>query len=196
MKILSTAIVVLILLSLAYLMFGKLGIPDGVTAVTPFDIKRFEGTWYEISRLDHGFEKNMSHVSFTYTVKDGGDFKIENKSLDGKSGQWVLSEGKGALIEDPNVGRLKVSYFGPFYGSFNIIALDEKNYSWAMATGPSSRYLWILSRKKKLEDPIIQELIRKAIGMGFKLDKMVHVDQSDATANEAGAIPDQTKIPH
>lgn len=194
MKILSAAILVLILVSLGYLMFGKQGIPDGVTAVTPFDLKRFEGTWYEIARLDHGFEKNMSHVSFTYTLKDGGDFKVENKSLDGKSGHWQASEGKGTLIGDPNVGRLKISYFGPFYGSFNIIALDDKNYSWAMVTGPSTRYLWILSRKKTLEDPIIQDLIRKAIGMGFKLDKMVHVDQKDETAVE-GVIPPKTKTP-
>ena len=188
MKILSAAILILILVSLGYLMFGKQGIPDGVTAVTPFDLKRFEGTWYEIARLDHGFEKNMSHVSFTYTLKDGGDFEVVNKSLDGKNGRWETSEGKGAFIGDPNVGRLKVSYFGPFYGRFNIIALDEKNYSWAMATGPSTRYLWILSRKKTLEDPIIQDLIRKAIGMGFKLDKMVHVDQKDETAVE-GLVP-------
>ena len=188
MKILSAAILILILVSLGYLMFGKQGIPDGVTAVTPFDLKRFEGTWYEIARLDHGFEKNMSHVSFTYTLEDGGDFKVINKSLDGKNGRWETSEGKGALIGEPNVGRLKVSYFGPFYGSFNIIAMDEKNYSWAMATGPSTRYLWILSRKKTLEDPIIQDLIRKAIGMGFKLDKMVHVDQKDETAVE-GLVP-------
>jgi apolipoprotein D and lipocalin family protein len=188
MKILSAAILILILVSLGYLMFGKQGIPDGVTAVTPFDLKRFEGTWYEIARLDHGFEKNMSHVSFTYTLKDGGDFEVVNKSLDGKNGRWETSEGKGAFIGDPNVGRLKVSYFGPFYGSFNIIAMDEKNYSWAMATGPSTRYLWILSRNKTLEDPIIQDLIRKAIGMGFKLDKMVHVDQKDETAVE-GLVP-------
>lgn len=158
--------------------------PDGLTAVTPFDLKRFEGTWYEIARLDHGFEKNMSHVSFTYRLQDGSDFKVENKSLDDKNGHWQVSEGKGSLIGEPSLGRLKVSYFGPFYGSFNIIALDEKNYSWAMATGPSTRYLWILSRKPTLEDPIIQDLIRKAVGMGFKLDKMIHVDQKEATAVE------------
>jgi len=134
----------------------------------------------------------MSHVSFTYTLKEDGAFKVENKSLDDKNGHWLLSEGKGSLIGDPNIGRLKVSYFGPFYGSFNIIALDEKNYSWAMATGPSTRYLWILSRKKTLEDPIIQDLIRKAIGMGYKLDKMIHVDQKDATAVE-GLAPAKAK---
>lgn len=192
MKILSAAILVLILVSLGYLMFGKQGIPEGVTAVTPFDLKRFEGTWYEIARLDHGFEKNMSHVSFTYTLQDNGGFKVENKSLDDKNGRWLVSEGKGALIGDSNIGRLKVSYFGPFYGSFNLIALDDKNYSWAMATGPSTRYLWILSRKKTLEDPIIQDLIRKAIGMGYKLDKMIHVDQKDATAVE-GLTPAKAK---
>lgn len=182
MKYISAAIFILLVVSSAYLMFGKLGLPEGMSAVSPFDMKRFEGTWYEIARLDHGFEKNMSHVSYTYTLNEKNGFKIENKSFDTKSGKWVVSGGKGDLIESPNVGRLKVSYFGPFYGSFNVIAMDP-NYGWAMVTGPNARYFWILSRQKVLDDKIMQELIRKAIGMGFKLEKMVHVDQKDETVS-------------
>lgn len=186
MKYISAAIFVLLVTSAAYLMFGKLGIPEGMSVVTPFDIKRFEGTWYEIARLDHGFEKNMTHVSYTYTLKEGDDFKVENKAFDTKQGQWHSSTGKGGLVESPNIGRLKISYFGPFYGSFNIIALDS-NYGWAMVTGPNARYFWILSRKKTLDDKTMQDLIRKAVGMGFKLEKLIQVDQKDETVPQATA---------
>jgi apolipoprotein D and lipocalin family protein len=189
MKFISTAILITLLFSLGYLMFGKLGIPDGMTAVTPFDLKRFEGTWYEIARLDHGFEKNMSHVAYSYTLKEGGGFTVENKAFDTKSAQWQTSSGKGDLIDDANVGRLKISYFGPFYGSFNIIALDEKNYNWAMVTGPNARYFWILSRQKTLDNVVMQELVRKAVGLGFKLERMIQVDQKDETAIVGNPLP-------
>lgn len=186
MKYISAAIFVLLVTSAAYLMFGKLGIPEGMNAVTPFDIKRFEGTWYEIARLDHGFEKNMTHVSYTYTLTEGDDFKVENKAFDTKQGQWHSSAGKGGLVESPNIGRLKISYFGPFYGSFNIIAMDP-NYGWAMVTGPNARYFWILSRNKTLDNKIMQDLVRKAVSMGFKLEKLIQVDQKDETVPQAAA---------
>lgn len=176
-KILSGAILTLLVVSLSYLMFGKLGIPDGVTAVTPFDLKRIQGDWYEIARLDHGFEKGLSHVRNHYEIGTDGEFKLENQAFDLRHGTWQNTTGKGALIGDPAVGRLKISYFGPFYGSFNIIALDEKDYKWMMATGPSTHYLWILARDKALDDAVMQNLIRKAVGLGFKLEKLIYVDQ-------------------
>jgi len=194
MKFISAAILVTLLFSMGYLMFGKLGIPEGMSAVKPFDIKRFEGTWYEVARLDHGFEKNMTHVSYTYTAKESGGFQVDNKAFDTKSGQWQTSEGKGDLIADPNEGRLKISYFGPFYGSFNIIALDQDRYEWAMATGPNARYFWILSRQKTLDNHVMQDLVRKAVGMGFKLERMIQVDQKDETVPAANPAP--AKVPN
>lgn len=176
-KILSLIIVVLLAISLGYLMFGKLGMPEGLSAVTPFDLRKLEGDWHEIARLDHGFEKGLSHVVNHYEMGADGDFKLEVRAFDQRHGRWQSSYGKGALIGEPSIGRLKVSYFGPFYGSFNIIALDEANYTWMMATGPSRHYLWILAREKRLDDKVMQDLIRKAVGMGFKLEKLVYVDQ-------------------
>ena len=181
MKILSGIILAFLVASLSYLMFGKLGIPEGMTVVKGFDINRFTGTWYEIARLDHGFEKGMSHVSAEYSMNADGSLKVINKGFDTKSRAWQASEAKAGFIESPDVGRLKVSFFGPFYGSYNIIDLDEKNYSYAMITGPSTRFFWILSRGKTLDNEVMQRMVKKAIDLGFKLDKLIYVDQKDET---------------
>ena len=182
MKILSAIILVFLIASLSYLMFGKLGIPDGITAVKGFDVNRFAGTWYEIARLDHGFEKGMSHVTAEYSLEPDGDLKVINKGFDTKTGKWQISEAKAKFIESPDVGRLKVSFFGPFYGSYNIIDLDDKDYTYAMVTGPSTRFFWILSRQKTLDNAVMQRLVQKAISLGFKLERLVYVDQKDETA--------------
>ncbi|MFM8444717.1 MAG: lipocalin family protein [Methylococcus sp.] len=182
MKILSAIILAFLIASLSYLMFGKLGIPEGITAVKGFDVNRFAGTWYEIARLDHGFEKGMSHVTAEYSLEPDGDLKVINKGFDTKTGKWQVSEAKAKFIESPDVGRLKVSFFGPFYGSYNIIDLDDKDYSYAMVTGPSTRFFWILSRQKTLDNAVMQRLVQKAISLGFKLERLVYVDQKDETA--------------
>lgn len=190
MRILSIIILVFFVASTSYLMFGKLGIPEGLTAVKPFDINRFSGTWYEVARLDHGFEKGLSHVTANYTVgKDGNGIQVLNKAFNAKTNRWESSLARVAFIDQPDEGRLKVSFFGPFYGSYNIIDLDQKDYSYAMVTGPGKQFFWILSRKPTLDNKAMQTLIKKAIDMGFKLEKIVYVDQRENTAPPENAAP-------
>jgi apolipoprotein D and lipocalin family protein len=195
MKIFSAIILAFLLASLSYLMFGKLGIPGGMSAVQGFDANRYVGTWYEIARLDHGFEKGLSHVTAEYSLKDDGGLKVINKGFDTKTGKWQATVAKAYFLETPDIGRLKVSFFGPFYGSYNIIDLDEKDYSYAMVTGPSTHFLWILSRDKTLDNEVMQRLIQKAKTLGFKLDKLIYVDQKDGTAppEAAPVAPTQTQ---
>ena len=150
-----------------------------MTPVKGFDVKRFTGTWYEIARLDHGFEKGLSHVSAEYSLREDGGIKVINKGFNMKKGQWENASARGYFIDSPDIGRLKVSFFGPFYGSYNIIDLDEKNYSYAMVTGPKINFFWILSRQKTLDPNIMQSLIQKAKSMGFKLEKLILVDQKE-----------------
>ena len=188
MKIFSAIILAFLLASLSYLMFGKLGIPGGMSAVQGFDANRYVGTWYEIARLDHGFEKGLSHVTAEYSLKDDGGLKVINKGFDTKTGKWQASVAKAYFLETPDIGRLKVSFFGPFYGSYNIIDLDEKDYTYAMVTGPSTHFLWILSRDKTLDNEVMQRLIQKAKTLGFKLDKLIYVDQKDGTAPPEGEV--------
>lgn len=179
MKILSAIILTLLAVGLSVVMIGHTGIPEGMTPVQGFDPQRFLGTWYEIARLDHGFEKGLSHVTAEYSARDDGGIKVVNKGYNGRQNRWELSEAKAYSIESPTVGRLKVSFFGPFYGSYNIIDLDEKNYSYAMVVGPSTKYFWILSRSKSLDPEVMQRLVQKAKGLGFRLEKLVYVDQKD-----------------
>jgi apolipoprotein D and lipocalin family protein len=181
MKILSALIVILLIAAIAFVMVGRTGIPEGVSAVQGFDANRFLGTWYEVARLDHGFEKGLTHVTAEYSLRDDGGLKVINKGFDLKKGLWSESEAKAYFLETPDVGRLKVSFFGPFYGSYNIIDLDRKDYSWALVTGPSRNYLWMLSRSKTPDNAAMVHMVEKAKNLGFKLEKLIYVDQKDAS---------------
>jgi apolipoprotein D and lipocalin family protein len=187
MKILSALIIILLIVAIAFVMVGRTGIPEGVTAVQGLDAKRFSGTWYEVARLNHGFEKGLDHVTAEYIPRDDGGFRIINRGYDPKKGLWSESEAKALFLETPDVGRLKVSFFGPFYGSYNIIDIDQKDYSWALATGPSRNYLWMLSRSKTVDDAVMRHMVEKAKNLGFKLDGIIYVDQKDSTLPPAAS---------
>jgi apolipoprotein D and lipocalin family protein len=157
---------------------GCTGIPSGITAVRNFDISRYEGTWYEIARLDHSFERGLSNVSATYTPRTDGGINVLNKGYDKKSSRWKQAKGRAYFIKDKTVGRLKVTFFWPFYGAYNIIALDHKNYSYAMVCGPNRSYLWLLARQKSLGDSVIDELVGTADALGFEVEDLIFVEQN------------------
>ena len=167
----------LLFVLLAALLSGCTGIPDGVTAIDGLEINRYMGTWYEIARLDHRFERGLDKISATYTLNDDGSVKVVNKGWNPTDGKWQQAEGKAYFVEQPDTGRLKVSFFGPFYGGYNIIELDKKDYSYSMVTGPDKSYLWILSRTRELPDATLKVLINKANKLGFATDKLIFVKQ-------------------
>ena len=158
---------------------GCVGIPDNITAVEGFDVKRYLGTWYEIARLDHSFERGLSHVTAKYTLRDDGGIDVLNKGFDKEAGKWKRAEGKAYLVDSPDVGRLKVSFFGPFYGAYNVIALDKDNYSYSLVCGLNRSYLWILARDKELDKETLDNLIGMAKDMGFLTDELIFVDHSE-----------------
>ena len=123
-----------ILSLLASLVTGCVGVPKDVTVVEGFELPRYLGTWYEIARLDHSFERGLDTVSATYSLREGGGVTVLNRGRNAQ-GQWKEAKGKAFMVGDPGLGRLKVSFFGPFYGAYNIIALDKQNYAWAAVWG-------------------------------------------------------------
>ncbi|MDP1664515.1 MAG: lipocalin family protein [Methylobacter sp.] len=151
------------------------GIPEGVTAVDGFEVNRYLGTWYEIARLDHRFERGLENISATYTLREDGGVDVLNKGWDTKAGEWQQAQGKAYFVEQADKGRLKVSFFGPFYGGYNIIELDKKDYAYSMVTGPDRSYFWILSRTKQLPEATLQALIDRAKALGFATDKLIFV---------------------
>lgn len=75
----------------------------------------------------------------------------------------------------PTTAALKVSFFGPFYGGYNVIALDSQ-YQYALVSGPDRGYLWILSRTPTIPESIKQEYLRIARDLGFPVEKLVWVN--------------------
>ncbi len=155
------------------LLSGCTGIPEGITAVDGFDINRYLGTWYEIARLDHRFERGLENISATYTLREDGGVDVLNKGWDVKAGEWHEAHGKAYFVEQADKGRLKVSFFGPFYGGYNIIELDKMDYAYSMITGPDRSYFWILSRTKQLPEATLQALIGRAKALGFATDQLI-----------------------
>jgi apolipoprotein D and lipocalin family protein len=164
-------------LVLLLLQNGCTGLPDNVTPVKNFELSRYLGQWYEIARLDHSFERNLVKVTAEYTMRDDGGVKVINRGYNARSGEWEEAQGKAYFVTGPDVGYLKVSFFGPFYGSYVIIDLDNDNYRYALVGGPDRSYLWILARTPRLDREIQQRLIAKAEALGYETDKLIFVSQ-------------------
>ena len=169
---------VVLAMSFLFLITGCSGIPSSVKAVDDFQLDRYLGTWYEIARLDHSFERGLTNVSATYTLRDDGGIDVLNKGFDQKTGKWKQIKGKAYFIKDKTIGRLKVTFFWPFYGGYNVIALDKENYSYSLVCGPTRSYLWILARDKTLAQPVIDRLVEDAGQLGFKTDNLIFVEQN------------------
>ena len=154
---------------------GCTGVPEGLQPVAGFEPYRYLGTWYEIARLDHSFERGLSNVSAAYAQQTEGTLAVRNRGYEDGKGKWKEIEGKARFIDKPDVGSLKVSFFGPFYSGYHIIALDKENYAYAMVAGYSRDYLWILSRQKTLEESVLADLVSKARQWGFDTDRLIYV---------------------
>jgi apolipoprotein D and lipocalin family protein len=152
---------------------GCTGIPPGVEAVEGFEIDRYLGKWYEIARLDHRFERGLTNVSATYTLRGDGGIDVLNRGFNPETGTWKEAKGKAYFVEARNRGRLKVSFFGPFYGGYNVIGLDTEAYSWSLVCGPKRSYFWILAREPELEPALREELVRRAASLGFDTKSLV-----------------------
>lgn len=164
-------------IALLLLLASCTGTPDGVKVVDGFQVEQYLGKWYEIARLDHSFERGLEQVTAEYSKRDDGGIKVINRGFDPAKGTWKEAVGKAYFVETPDIGKLKVSFFGPFYGGYNIIALDKTYYNYAMIAGPDNSYLWLLSRTPQLPYPIKAQLIAEAEALGFDTDALIYVKQ-------------------
>lgn len=167
------------ILPLLFLFFGCVKIPEGIKPIENFELDKYLGKWYEIARLDHPFEGGLTDVSAEYKLGKTGELLVINKGYNKEKQKWQEVKGKAYFVNNiKERGFLKVSFFGPFYGSYIIIELDKENYQYALVCGPNRNYLWILSREKQLPDEIKNKLISKARSLGFKTEKLIWVEQS------------------
>lgn len=165
-------------LLLSLLLAACTGIPENIKPVDNFDANRYLGQWYEVARLDHSFERGLSHISATYTARDDGGINVLNKGFSIEEQEWQVAEGKAYFVDKKDQGHLKVSFFGPFYGSYIVFELDHKNYQYALVSGPDRSYFWLLARTPVLDKELQTELIAKASAQGFDTDKLIFVDHN------------------
>lgn len=143
------------------------------------DIDRYTGTWYEIARFPHRFEKDLVGVTATYTLLPNGRIEVLNKgfkySLDGEEKKAI---GKAKSAADPSFGYLKVAFFWIFYADYLVLALDHEKYSYALVGSSTPNFLWILSRSPQMDDETLEMLKAKAIELGYDLEKLEMVAQA------------------
>ena len=160
----------------AVLLAGCSYTPEGVQPVTNFQLERYLGTWYEIVRLDHRFERGLSRVSANYSERADGGIAVINRGYDTNKERWKEATGRAYFVGEPTVARLKVTFFWPFYGGYNVIELDPE-YRYALVAGPSRKYLWVLSRTRQLDEQVLSELLAKAKRLGFATEQLIRVKQ-------------------
>lgn len=143
-------------------------IPKGAKAVTPFDINRYLGMWYEIARLPSRIEKNLNQLTEEYSLNPDGTLKVITRAWHTKHCEWVLADGKIKFAGAKDVGMLKVSYFGPIYFAYNILDIDD-DYKYAMVSTSNRDYLWLLSRETDIPTKIKKRFLTKALAIGFDI---------------------------
>ena len=162
---------------MALCLISCLGVPEGARPVQDFNLDSYLGKWYEIARLDHSFERGLSNVTAEYSLREDGGVRVINRGFKSGKNKWKDAEGKAYFVEDTSTGKLKVSFFGPFYGAYNVIALDQEAYQWSLVVGPDTNYLWILSRTPVLDQEIVDQLLSEAKSLGFSTQELIFVNQ-------------------
>ncbi|MGI1987120.1 lipocalin family protein [Shewanella glacialipiscicola] len=167
----------LLLVISVFLLSGCLGMPKYVEPVNNFELNRYLGKWYEIARLDHSFERGLSQVSAEYSLKDDGGVMVINRGFSSEKNAWKEAEGKAYFVNGDTEGYLKVSFFGPFYGSYVVFELDHENYQYAFISGPDTDYLWLLARTPTVPPEVLQKFVEMSKARGFNTDDLIYVQQ-------------------
>ncbi|MCF6434500.1 lipocalin family protein [Pseudoalteromonas sp. MMG022] len=165
--------------TLLFLLTACTGLPKGIQPVTGFELQRYQGKWYEIARLDHSFERGLSNISANYSINEDGTVTVINRGYNDNNEAWKQAHGVAKFVDDKTIGHLKVSFFGPFYGSYVIFKLDKEQYQYAYVTSYNKEYLWLLSRTPKVNQVIVDDFVQTAQQYGFHVEQLIYVQHSD-----------------
>jgi len=157
------------------LVSGCIGLPKGVYPVKDFDLNKYLGKWYEIARLDHSFERGLDRVTAEYSFRDDGGVKVINRGFSIAENKWKEAEGKAYFVRGKDEGYLKVSFFGPFYGSYVVFELDQEQYQYAFVSSSKTSYLWLLSRTPTVSKELMDRFVKRSKELGFDTDNLIFV---------------------
>ena len=163
---------IVVFVGIFFLNSCKSGIPDGAVPVKNFVAEKYLGKWYEIARFDFRFERGLDNTTAEYSLNSDGSIKVVNRGYKTAENEWKEAVGEARFLEDSSTGRLKVSFFKPFWGAYNIISIDG-DYEYALVAGDNLKYLWILSREKTIPDDIREKYLSLAKKLGYKTENMI-----------------------
>jgi len=144
---------------------------EPLNTVKNVELNKYLGTWYEIARYEHRFEKDCKNVTATYNLKKENEIEVINQCTNINTNEKKKATGV-AFAKDETFSKLRVSFFRPFYGDYWILILDE-NYKYAVVGAPSREYLWILAREKTISDEIKKSILEKLPTLGFPTNKLI-----------------------
>jgi apolipoprotein D and lipocalin family protein len=150
-------------------------LPKGARVVDHFEKEKYLGKWYEIARFDFAFERNLNNTTAEYSIRPDGTINVKNRGYNYVTQKWQEANGKARFRGDDTVAALEVSFFGPFYAAYNVIALD-KDYQYALIAGSSLKYLWILSRTTTIPNDVRNEYLTIAQSLGYDVSKLIWVE--------------------
>ena len=139
--------------------------------VQKVELNKYLGSWYEIARYEHFFERDCKNVTANYSMMDEKTIKVINKCTKIQTNEKKEATGRAYAIDESN-SKLKVSFFRPFYGDYWILMLDE-NYKYVVVGTPSREYLWILAREKTISEELRNEILQKLPTLGFDTSKFI-----------------------
>jgi len=155
-------------------LFSCTTIPKGAVVVKSFDKQKYLGKWYEIARIDFKFERNLNNTTAEYSLNKNGSIRVENRGYNIKKEKWTKAVGIAKFVKEDDIAMLKVSFFGPFYAGYNVIAIDP-NYTYALVAGKNLKFLWILSRDTTIPDEIKTQYLKIAEEIGYNTSNLLWV---------------------
>jgi apolipoprotein D and lipocalin family protein len=167
----------LLIVMMTTLLGGCLGMPEGVEPIDNFELDRYLGKWCESARLDHTFVRGHEQVTAEYSLRDDGGVRVLNRGYSSNNVKWEEAEGKAFFVADANLAYLKVSFFGPFYGSYVVFELDREGYEYAFISGPDTSYLWLLARQPTVSVEVMNQFRARAQELNFDLEDLILVNQ-------------------
>jgi len=154
-------------------LFSACAQKERITTVPNVDVKKYAGKWYEIATFPQRFQKGCHCTTAEYTLTDKGYLIVENRcNKDKVDGEQSYIKGKAFIVENSGNAKLKVQFFWPFKGNYWIIDLAD-DYSYAVVSDPSMKYLWILCRTPKMEESVYQAILTRLAEKGYDLSKLV-----------------------
>lgn len=161
------ALAALGLTACAALTAGPVGNSAVPSPAKPVDLQRYVGLWYEMARYENRFERDCEAVTATYRSMPDGMIEVVNRCRKGAvDGPETIARGRAKVVEGSQNAKLKVSFFGPFFGDYWVLDHAD-DYSWSIVGEPSGRYLWILTRAARPDAAIRERLQARVKALGY-----------------------------